>query len=106
QPMDFYSPATLVKDAQRHGLKVKPVDLLHSVWNCSLERHGGGVLLRMGMRYVRGLPQAAAEALVRERARTPFHSVDDLARRVPELSKANLGMLARIGALNNIGSQS
>jgi error-prone DNA polymerase len=58
----------------------------------------------MGLRYVRGLQQSAAEAIVRERRLRPFVSTEDLARRVPGLSKANLSMLASIGALNNISS--
>jgi error-prone DNA polymerase len=141
QPMGFYSPATIVKDAQRHGLKVKPIDVGRSEWNCSLEREGSTaecstlaaldrqasghgfslaetssssralapakadkstLVLRLGLRYVRGLQQAAGEALVEERRRRPFASTEDLALRVPQLSRANLAMLARIGALNHL----
>src|SRR5579864_3722908 len=94
QPMGFYSPDTIVKDAQRHGLKVKPIDVTCSGWNCTLENYGGKIVLRMGLRYVRGLPQVAAEAIVRERLRHAFTSTEDLSRRVPELSKSNLSMLA------------
>lgn len=101
-PMGFYHPATIVKDAQRHGLRVKPIDVTRSEWNCSLEHDADRIMLRMGLRYVRGLQQSSAEALVHQRSYAPFVSVDDLARRVPELSKSNLGMLARIGALNNL----
>jgi error-prone DNA polymerase len=138
QPMGFYSPATLVKDAQRHGLKVRPIDVNCSEWNCTLENEGNtatcstlvkpagqvsghdfscavktpsitGALapakafaLRIGLRYVRGLQLAAAEALMQERKRCRFTSTEDLALRVPQLSRANLAMLARIGALNHI----
>jgi error-prone DNA polymerase len=103
-PMGFYHPATIVKDAQRHGLRVKPIDVTCSDWNCSLEVDANNSIhLRIGMRYVRGLQQAAAEALVQARMLSPFVSVEDLARRVPQLNKANLTMLAQIGALNNIG---
>jgi len=195
QPMGFYSPATIVKDAQRHGLKLLPVDVTKSEWNCTLERvlspesrvpsaalstqcsvlsenaaaerrqnaahgtsreigagneqtpegrknHGqnpnvecesclGDVFyskiknqqsvisemcnrqlaienppaLRMGLRYVRGLREEAGKALLRERARTPFPSIHDLARRVPDLRKDELTTLAEIGALNSIGLQ-
>jgi error-prone DNA polymerase len=101
-PMGFYHPTTIVKDAQRHGLRVKPVDATCSQWGCSLELVGETVTLRIGLRYVRGLQRASAEALVESRKLAPFLSVDDLARRVPQLSKANLAMLARIGALNNL----
>ena len=104
QPMGFYSPATLVKDAQRHGLRVRPIDVTSSDWDCSLEHDGDKIMVRVGLRYVRGLQQFATEAIVNQRTRAPFLSVDDLALRVPELSKANLAMLARIGALNNIST--
>jgi len=104
-PMGFYHPATIVKDAQRHGLRVKPVDATRSEWGCSLELDGNAATLRIGLRYVRGLPQSSAEALIEARALTTFVSVDDLARRVPQLSKANLAMLARIGALNNLNDE-
>jgi error-prone DNA polymerase len=109
QPMGFYSPATIVKDAQRHGLKVKSIDVTRSEWNCTLENiempGAKAPALRLGLRYVRGLQQAAGEALVTERKRRPFSSTEDLARRVPQLSRANLAMLARIGALNNISAE-
>jgi error-prone DNA polymerase len=103
-PMGFYHPATIVKDAQRHGLRVKPVDVTCSQWGCSLELDHNAVTLRMGLRYVRGLQQSSAEALINARAIAPFASVEDLARRV-DLSKANLAMLARIGALNNLNDK-
>jgi error-prone DNA polymerase len=93
QPMGFYHPATLVKDAQRHGLKVLPVDVTRSAWPCTLEMPA----LRLGLRYVRGLRQEAGEAIVQRR---PFSGVDDLVRRVPELRKDQLEMLAASGALN------
>jgi error-prone DNA polymerase len=113
QPMGFYSPATIVKDAQRHELKVCPIDVTCSEWNCSLEVISARakapdkdvLALRLGLRYVRGLQQAAAEALIEARHRQPFTSTEDLARRVPQLSRANLAMLASIGALNNISRE-
>jgi error-prone DNA polymerase len=122
QPMGFYSPATLVKDAQRHGLKVKPIDVTRSDWLCTLERpsHGAsrqslpegpkgeggepGPFMRVGMRYVRGMRESVARAIVEERQRGPFTSVDDLARRVQELQKRELIVLAEIGALNFVGA--
>src|SRR6202166_4524114 len=51
QPMGFYQPATLVKDAQRHGLKVRPIDVTRSEWLCTLEKDGQDFALRLGMRY-------------------------------------------------------
>jgi error-prone DNA polymerase len=100
QPMGFYSPATLVKDAQRHGLRVKPIDVARSDWLCTLEPDGSALSLRLGMRYVRGMRESAAEAIIRERTHAPFTSVDDLARRAPELQKREWIVLAEIGALN------
>src|SRR5260370_23053977 len=76
QPMGFYAPATLVKDAQRHGLRVRPVDISRSQWNCSLENDGGNIVLRIGFRYVRGLQQFAAESLVYQQKIAPFLSLD------------------------------
>jgi error-prone DNA polymerase len=112
-PMGFYHPATVVKDAQRHGLRAKPVDVTCSDWNCTLERDGSErdgresdnhLALRIGLRYVRGLQQASAEALLQQRACAPFASVEDLAHRVPQLSRDNLAILATIGALNNLSA--
>ena len=63
QPMGFYSPAVLVKDAQRHGLRVRPIDVQRSEWLCTLEAEQDGSLsLRMGMNYAKGLRQSSAEA--------------------------------------------
>lgn len=101
-PMGFYHPATIVKDAQRHGLRVKPIDVTRSDWNCSLELDAGKLVLRIGLRYVRGIQQSAADNLVGHRAQAPFASIEDLARRVPQLSRDNLAILAKIGALNNL----
>jgi error-prone DNA polymerase len=97
QPMGFYHPSTVVKDAQRHGLRVLPVDINRSRAVCSLE----DFQLRLGFNYVRGLGTAVAEAIVR---RQPFTGIDDLALRVPELRKDHLEQLGAIGALNSIGA--
>ncbi|HXX00569.1 MAG TPA: error-prone DNA polymerase [Candidatus Acidoferrales bacterium] len=115
QPMGFYSPATIVKDAQRHGLKVLPIDVTRSEWKCTLEQVASResrapsasevVALRMGLRYVRGLREEVGQALVQERLRVPFTSIHDLTRRVPELRKDEVATLAGIGALNFIGLQ-
>jgi error-prone DNA polymerase len=105
QPMGFYSPATIVKDAQRHGLRVRPVDVTRSLWNCSLEGSPAKPELRIGFRYVRGLQQIVADDLVMARKGRPFMSTEELARRVPSLTRANLAMLARIGALNHISAE-
>ncbi|MBZ5679961.1 MAG: error-prone DNA polymerase [Acidobacteriia bacterium] len=121
QPMGFYSPATIVKDAQRHGLKMLPVDVMRSEWMCTLELDGiarapspakdgrdahptagGTPALRLGLRYVKGMREQAAQALVRERNRALFTSIHDLTHRVPELRKDELTTLAEIGALNAV----
>jgi error-prone DNA polymerase len=153
QPMGFYQPFTLIKDAQRHGLRVLPVDITCSDWLCTLEktdgetqgqgdvetgrygktRQRGGdaergehrvpassrlpippsphlavsppsphLVLRLGLRYVKGLSQQSGEAIVRERAVREFSGIDDLRNRVPELRKDELRKLAAVGALNFI----
>jgi error-prone DNA polymerase len=104
QPMGFYHPATIVKDAQRHGLKVRPIDVIRSDWLCNLEKNGSGFALRLGMRYVKGLREDVAQEMVRQRALKPFRSIDDLKLRVPALQKSELTALAEIGALNFIES--
>lgn len=104
QPMGFYSPAVLVKDAQRHGLRVRPIDVLQSDWLCSVEHEPDGSLsLRIGLNYAKGVRQASGEALLAARdAHGGFMSVDDLTVRVPELNRKELVTLARIGALNSL----
>jgi error-prone DNA polymerase len=103
QPMGFYAPAILIKDAQRHGLRVLPADVAASDWDCTLpSRDSNGAVphLRLGLRYARGLREEAARAILRAR---PFTSIDDLALRVPELRKDEINRLAEIGALNSLG---
>jgi len=166
QPMGFYQPFTLVKDAQRHGLKVRPVDVTRSDWLCTIEeeeadgeiqRHGDAgtracqeqfntkqsqespmsnvqcptsktqketldighwtldkkdtdknfkdereLTLRLGLRYVKGLSEQSGRAIVREREKCAFVSIDDLRNRVPELRKDEMRKLAAVGALNFI----
>ncbi len=103
QPMGFYNPATLVKDAQRHGLKMRPIDVTRSDWLCTLEFCDGQFSVRLGMRYVRSLRVEIAEKIVQERAMRAFTSIEELKLRVPEIQKAELTTLAEIGALNFIG---
>ncbi len=105
QPMGFYSPAVLIKDAQRHGLRVRPMDVLRSEILCTLEPESGGSLsLRIGLNYAKGLRKSSAEALVDARVRGGcFLSVDDMVQRVPAFSRKELVELARIGALNSLG---
>jgi error-prone DNA polymerase len=156
QPMGFYQPFTIIKDAQRHGLKILPVDIVQSDWLCTIEAEvsgvgcqvpenrqgdaetgGGGdnrnpapdtrylipdtrhpapsplhpapytphpnsLALRLGLRYVKGLSEAAGKAIVRERIKRPFAGIDDVRNRVSELRKDELRKLAAVGALNFI----
>ena len=104
QPMGFYRPPTIVQDAQRHGLKILPIDVQNSEWKCTVvTRDGFDQAIRIGLSYVRGLREPAAVALIRQREASQFISIADLARRVPELRRDELNTLAEIGALNKIG---
>jgi error-prone DNA polymerase len=102
QPMGFYMPAVLVKDAQRHGLRVKPIDVQISDWACTIEHETNGSLsLRLGLGYAKGLRQQSGEAIARSRhEHGAFQSSEDLTSRVPSLNRKELTLLARIGALN------
>ena len=102
QPMGFYAPATLVKDAQRHGLHFKPVDVTRSDWFCTIEEHNGEKCVRLGLNYAKGVREQAARAILRARAEAPFTSIQDLVNRAPELHKDELRKLSEIGALNFI----
>ena len=102
QPMGFYHPATIVKDAQRHGLRIRPSDVTRSEWLCVIEPDDTGLTVRLGLRYVRGLREAAGRALVAARLARPFDSVRDLVRRV-RLERDELETLAAIGALAPFG---
>jgi error-prone DNA polymerase len=104
QPMGFYAPAVLVKDAQRHGLRVKPIDVQVSDWNCVVEHEEDGTLsMRMGIGYAKGMRKQSADALIASREQEgKFRSAEDLALRVPSLNRKELTLLARIGALNQL----
>ena len=99
QPMGFYHPSTLVKDAQRHGQRIKPVDVFQSDWFCSLEEDGS---VRLGLMYVAGLREEAGKTLEKERRKCLFSSMDDLRQRIG-LRKTEMTTLAEIGALNGFG---
>jgi error-prone DNA polymerase len=110
QPMGFYAPAILLNDARRHGLRVLPIDVTKSNWECTVEEGEEGVrcqvlgarVLRLGLMYVKGLRAEAGQAVVRERALAPFRDINDLARRVPKLRKDEMSKLAEVGALNSL----
>jgi error-prone DNA polymerase len=102
QPMGFYAPATLVKDAQRHGLHFNPIDVTRSDWRCTIEEENGERRVRLGFNYVKGLREQAARAILTARDEAPFTSIQNLVDRVPELRKDELRRLSEIGALNFI----
>ena len=103
QPMGFYAPSQLVQDARRHGVAVRPVDVLTSEWECTLERDGPDEALRLGFLMVKGLSQAGAERVAAARRECPYASVDDLARRA-SLDPRDLKRLAAAGALNRLAA--
>ncbi|NML16885.1 error-prone DNA polymerase [Azohydromonas caseinilytica] len=95
QPLGFYSPWQLVQDARRHGVEVRPVDVLWSNWDCTLEE---GQAVRLGLRLVAGFNQAAAGRIVAARREAPFDDVEDLARRA-RLDAREMRLLAGADAL-------
>jgi len=117
QPMGFYSPATLIEDAKRHGVAVLPVDVQASEWDCTLERveatlaqlgrrSPGDVgvrrfAVRVGLRYVKGLREEAGRRLVAARRRGPFRSIDDFGHR-SGCDDGALERLATAGAFESI----
>ncbi|MFT3816362.1 MAG: error-prone DNA polymerase [Rubrivivax sp.] len=103
QPMGFYAPAQLVRDAREHGVTVLPVDVTCSDWTSELEGApaAGAPLLRavrLGFSRIHGFPEAAARRLVAARGEAPFAGIEDLARRAG-LDDHLLGLLARADAL-------
>jgi error-prone DNA polymerase len=96
QPMGFYHAATIVKDAQRHGLTIRPIDVTRSDWLCGIETD---CEIRLGLRYVKGLRESAGRAIVRARGERAFTSLPDLARRAG-LERDELTALAATGALD------
>jgi error-prone DNA polymerase len=111
-PMGFYHPATLVSDAQRHGIEVRPVDVTRSDWLCTLERDkheqhhrhdpGQPLAVRVGLRYVAGLREVVGRAIPRQRRHAPFRSIADLHARVAP-NDAELARLAEAGAFATLG---
>jgi error-prone DNA polymerase len=99
QPMGFYAPAQLVRDAREHGVEVRPVDVNRSLWDCTLEEGAAALKpVRLGFNRISGLPQEAAERIVAARAESPFASAEDLARRAA-LDAQQLEWLAQADAL-------
>jgi error-prone DNA polymerase len=94
QPMGFYAPAQLVRDARSHGVEVRPPDAAVSEWDCTLERRDDGrPALRLGLRLVRHLSEEGAKRLLAARAARPFADLADLAERAA-LDRRDLEALA------------
>jgi error-prone DNA polymerase len=104
QPMGFYAPAQLVRDAQAHGVEVRPVDVNHSRWDCALEPTGNlrRFAVRLGFRMVHGLSNADGGLIPIARAKQPFASIEDLWRRAGIPVKA-LNHLAEADAYSSLG---
>jgi error-prone DNA polymerase len=103
QPMGFYSPATIIDDAKRHGVRVLPVDVRVSGWDCRLERlsvggNGGHkVAVRIGIRYVKGFREEDGMLIEAAQMLGPFESIDDFIERTG-LEDGALSRLAEAGA--------
>jgi len=99
QPMGFYAPAQLVRDARAHGVEVRAVDVTISAWDCTLERREDGrPALRLGVRLVKHLSQEGAARVLAARAVRPFDSIADMAERAA-LDRRDLEALAAADAL-------
>jgi len=123
QPLGFYSPSQLVQDAKRHGVVVLPPDVMFSDWDCTLEPYGeaqacaghdegrpGGLgrsarhppmAVRLGLRLVKGLQEASAQAIGQARAQAPFDDAEDVARRAG-LNQQQMTVLAAGDALASL----
>lgn len=102
QPMGFYAPAQLVRDAREHGVEVRPVDVQVSDWDCTLERREDGEpALRLGLRMVKSLSRSGADRITAARAGRPFASVQDLVVRAA-VDRGDLEALAAAGALASL----
>ena len=99
-PLGFYSAATLVKDAQRHGLHFLPLDINRSQYIFTVEQIDDEKQVRIGLKYVRGLRKEVAEQIVAERENGWYTSVADLIDRVPAINKREIRALSIAGALN------
>lgn len=103
QPMGFYQPAQIIRDVQAHGVEVRPVDVNHSHWDCTLEPAPAGPALRLGMRQVRGLPEQQAQRIVDAvRAQGPFRAPAGVWR-ASGVGAAHLRRLAQADAFGSMG---
>ena len=99
QPMGFYSASQLVQDVRRHGVDVRAVEVNDSAWDCTLETdEEGAAVLRLGLRMVKVLSEAAGQRIVAERVNGAYEKVQNLSERA-HLDRRELGVLATSGAL-------
>ena len=109
QPMGFYAPAQLIRDAQAHGVEVRPVDVNHSDWDCTIERDAKAnasgpppFALRMGMRLIHGLREDLAQAIMAVRsAGGLFRSLSDFSKRT-RLGQATISLLSDADAFGSL----
>jgi error-prone DNA polymerase len=101
QPMGFYAPAQIVRDARQHGVEVRPIDVNHSRWDCTLEpAQGRYMAVRMGLRMVRELANADGAAIAGARGDQPYKSIEEIQRR----AHVGRSALDRIGDADGFGS--
>ena len=101
QPLGFYSARQLVQDARRHGVDVRPVDVMHSEVDCTLEDLPHTLAVRLGLRMVAGIKAASAARIAAARQQSVFDSAEDLARRVG-LEQHEMTLLAGADALMSL----
>ncbi|RUN74936.1 DNA polymerase III subunit alpha [Sphingomonas sp. TF3] len=101
QPMGFYAPAQIVRDARQHGVEIRPIDVNHSRWDCTLEEAAGRYkAVRLGLRMVRDLANADGAAIVTARGKQLYSNVEEIQRR----ARVGRGALDRIGEADGFGS--
>jgi error-prone DNA polymerase len=103
QPMGFYAPAQLVRDAREHGVEIRPVDVNFSHWDCTLESGEPGEWkpLRLGLRMINGFRKADADRIVKVREDRPFRSYDEFVTRT-RLPQLALRLLSRADAFGSL----
>jgi len=102
QPMGFYSPSSLVRDAQRHGVEVLPLQITQSDWDCTLTADQPPKV-QLGLRLLQGIGESTGQAIVNARKQKPFASLEDLRQRTA-LNQGMLEALAEGGALEQLVS--
>jgi error-prone DNA polymerase len=101
QPLGFYAPAQIVRDAMGHGVEVRAIDVTASDWNCTLEPSSADAqrpAVRLGLELVAGFNEAAGTRIMAARREAPFADAEDLARRA-QLNRGEIGALAKADAL-------